>query len=96
MKYVIIKNKVYGVEPSLRLNKKYDVILFNPDKTKKFITSFGDKRYQQYYDYFGHYKNLNHNDKERRKRYRLRHKNDIGVVNDDPNYAGYWSWYYLW
>ena len=62
---------------------------------KKYVTSFGDKRYQHFKDQtpLKTYKNLDHNDPKRRDLYRQRHKNDN--IND-PNYAGYWSWFYLW
>lgn len=78
----------YIIKVSTRKNKKYDVY-----KDDKFITSFGDKRYQQYHDKIGHYSNLDHGDKKRRDAYRTRHRGDKIY---DPNYAGYWSWHYLW
>lgn len=78
----------YTIIPSNRKYKKYDVY-----KAEKYITSFGDLRYEQYYDKFGFYSKLNHLDKDRRQSYRQRHTNDN---IDDPNYAGYWSWRYLW
>jgi len=87
-KIIKIKGKEYLLKPSIRENKKYDVYY-----DTKYIISFGDKRYQHYKDKIGYYNNLNHNDKERRKLYRDRHKNDY--IND-PNYAGFWSWHYLW
>lgn len=80
--------KGYTVKVSTRKNKKYDVY-----KDDKYITSFGDKRYQHYKDLIGYYKDLDHNDKKRRELYRLRHRNDN---IDDPNYAGFWAWNYLW
>lgn len=80
--------KGYTIKVSTRKNKKYDVY-----KDDKYITSFGDKRYQHYKDLIGYYKNLDHNDKKRRDNYRSRHKNDN---IDNPNYAGYWSYNFLW
>lgn len=80
--------KGYTIKVSTRKNKKYDVY-----KDDKYITSFGDKRYQHYKDLIGYYKNLDHNDKKRRDNYRLRHKNDN---IDNPNYAGYWAYHFLW
>lgn len=50
--------------PKRRSNKKYDVY-----KMGEFLVSFGDNRYQQYRDKIGYYKDLNHLDKERRKKY---------------------------
>jgi len=78
----------YTIKVSTRKNKKYDVY-----KDDKYITSFGDKRYQHYKDLIGYYSNLDHNDKIRRDNYRKRHKNDY---LDDKNKAGYWAYYYLW
>jgi len=104
-KIIIVKGNKYLLEPSKRENKKYDVYLVFNNKemgvgvlkdnefVKRYITSFGDKRYEQYKDKVGYYKNLDHNDKDRRKLYRDRHKNDN--IND-PNYAGFWSYKYLW
>lgn len=74
--------------PSKRKFKKYDVY-----KDDKYITSFGDTRYDHYYDKIGYYKNKNHNDEKRRRLYRLRHKNDN---LNDKNSSGYFSWFYLW
>lgn len=54
---------------------------------------FGNKHYEQYHDKIGHYSDLDHYDKVRRQRYRKRHSNDF--IND-PNYAGYYAWRYLW
>jgi hypothetical protein len=76
------------VAPSNTENKKYDVY----DKDDKKLASFGDKRYQQYIDKIGHYKHLNHYDKQRRKNYRTRHAKDI----DNYPHAGYFSARFLW
>jgi hypothetical protein len=73
--------------PSKIENKKYDVIAPNG---KKF--SFGDKRYQQYHDKIGYYKNLDHNDKQRRDNYRARHKHD----KLDSYSSGFFSYNFLW
>lgn len=75
--------------PSKRQYKKYDVY----DLNNNYITSFGDNRYEQYKDKIGFYSSKDHNDKKRRDAYRSRHKNDN---IDNPDYAGYWSWNYLW
>ena len=74
--------------PSRRHFKKYDVY----DLNDKYITSFGDIRYEQFHDKIGHYKDKDHNDPTRRDNYRGRHKHDI---LDKPT-AGYFSYYYLW
>lgn len=80
---------------STRKNKKYMVLNNNNN-----IVHFGDKRYEQFRDDIGLYKNLNHNDKERQKNYCKRSsgirdgqgkltKNNI----DSPNH---WSMKLLW
>ncbi len=56
------------VAPSRRQHKKYDVFIGD-----KYITSFGDNRYEQYYDKIGYYKSQNHGDKLRRANYYSRH-----------------------
>lgn len=72
-------------------NKKYSVYVKSESGGKKLI-HFGDNRYQQYYDKIGHYSKLNHNDKERRKNYKLRHAGE----DKDKNKAGWWAWHKLW
>jgi len=80
----------YDIYVNMDKNTNYKYKVY---KDNKFITNFGDKRYEQYYDKIGYYKNLNHLNKSRRYKYRQRHQNDN---IDDPNYAGYWSWNFLW
>lgn len=87
-KEVRLYGKTYTVEPSTKKNKKYDVYLDD-----KYLLSFGDIRYQQYKDRLGYYSKLNHNDPERRDLYKTRHHHDH--IND-PNYPGFWSWWFLW
>ena len=54
-------------------NKKYSVYV-KSDKTKGIkLIHFGDKRYGQFKDKLGHYSKLDHNDKERKKKYYARH-----------------------
>lgn len=59
--------KGYPIHTSNHQNKKY----------KAFVNGhwvhFGDRRYEQYYDIFGHYKHLDHHDQERRRLYYARH-----------------------
>lgn len=83
-----IYKKKYVIKPSKLKYKKYDVF---DKKTNKKITSFGDKRYQQYKDKIGHYKNLDHNDKKRRELYYKRHNKDY----KEPS-ADYFSKKFLW
>jgi len=77
----------YIFRPSKRKNKKYDVFTLN----NEYITSFGDKRYQQYYDHIGFYKDLNHYNKERQYRYFKRHGTAFKFES-----AGHFSAFYLW
>jgi len=79
---------MYKIYVSTRKNKKYDVYL-----NDKYLLSFGDKRYQHYYDKFLFYSHLNHLNEYRRKLYRERHKNDY--INN-PNKPGFWAYNYLW
>jgi hypothetical protein len=83
------KRNGYFIIPSNKQHKKYDVY----DKDDNFVVSFGDKRYQQYKDKFGYYSNKDHGDKQRRENYRQRHSGD--KINN-PRYAGYWAYNYLW
>ena len=55
---------MYTFQVSTKKNKKYDVY-----KNGKYLLSFGSKTHQQYQDKIGYYKNLDHNDKVRRKNY---------------------------
>jgi hypothetical protein len=75
--------------------KKYRAIF--KDGTK---IDFGARGYQHYHDKIGYYAKWNHGDKERRRRYRLRHG---AIINKDgtrsvsvKKSAAYLSWYYLW
>ena len=81
---------------STRKNKKYMV-----NYGDKWI-HFGDKRYQHFMDStpLKLYSHMDHNDYERRKNYRDRARgitNKYGELTyDNPNYANYWSYNYLW
>jgi hypothetical protein len=75
----------YPIYVSDRKNKKY-YALVNGKKIH-----FGDNRYQQYHDVMGHYKKLDHNDKERRNRYYQRHG-----VNAKEGTAHWFSNHVLW
>ena len=70
-------------------NKKYSVYVIKGDKKR--LIHFGDSRYEQFKDKIGHYSSLDHNDKERRKRYYQRHGQTT-----DKNSAKYWSHKILW
>lgn len=67
------------------------VITKSNAKNKKFAVkindktiNFGDSRYEDY---------TTHRNKDRRRAYRTRHARDN--IND-PNYAGFWSYWLLW
>ena len=55
---------MYKFTSSKHKNKKYDVY-----KDNKYLTSFGSKIHQHYYDKIGNYSNLNHLDDKRRTNY---------------------------
>lgn len=77
--------------------KKYDVLT----PRGRWIP-FGDIRYKHYKDStpLKLYKRLDHNDPERRRRYRARHK-QIKLKDGTPAYLdkeqpSYYSWNFLW
>jgi hypothetical protein len=74
-------------------HKKYEVY---DAKTGDYITAFGSKPHTHYFDKFGYYKHLNTLDKQQRKRFRDRHRKDRGVVEDNPQFAGWWAYRFLW
>lgn len=76
-------HELFTLYKSKSIQKKFDVYIKNSSgRTKK--VSFGGRGYSDY---------TLHKDKERRHRYRIRHKTD--KIND-PNHSGFWSWYVLW
>lgn len=76
--------------PSKNKKKKYDVY----DKNNyNYITSFGSREHEQYYDKIGFYSHLNHNDKKRRVNYHKRFQTGLDVK---PNSALYFATKYLW
>lgn len=73
------------VEKATAKGKKYKAIFYD-DKGKKIkSTNFGDANAEDY---------TQHGDKERRDKYRARHKKDLQT--GDPMRAGYLSYYILW
>ena len=76
---------LYAPFVSKAKNKKYSVYVRKHGRKR--LIHFGDKRYQQYRDY----RELDHNDPERRKRYYARHG-----PSGDKNTAKYWSHKILW
>jgi len=87
--------KLIGYEKSNTKNKMYNAILQNKETKKIIKIPFGDKRYENYRDLTGLnlYPQLIHNDKERRRLYRLRHKKDLKKDYYSP---GWFSYYILW
>lgn len=65
-------------------SKKFDVYLYNNDTNRIKKVSFGAAGMSDY---------TIHKDKDRRERYRNRHKRD--KIND-PYSPGFWSWHVLW
>lgn len=82
----MIKKDGFVFRESTRKNKKYDVF-----KDGEYVISFGDKRYQHYFDKLGLYRDMNHFDKKRRKSYYKR----FGLYAV-PYSAKYFSHKYLW
>jgi hypothetical protein len=81
-------------EKSNSKNKMYDAILLNKITNKEKRIPFGDNRMENYKDIktLGLYPHLVHNNKERRRLYRLRHEK-----NSKYKYSSaYFSYYYLW
>ena len=72
------------VKKSTRPGKKY-MAIFTRDNGRTKTTHFGAAGMTDY---------LKSKDKERRKRYRDRHKKDLKTK--DPTRAGYLSYYLLW
>ena len=76
----------YNFKISTKKNKKYDAYL-----NGNYIISFGDLRYQHYFDKIGAYSHLNHHNSKRRYNYYQR----FGI-DSNPNTAKYFSHNYLW
>jgi hypothetical protein len=76
--------KPFVLYKSKTFGKKWDVYvpIVNTNRLKK--VSYGAAGMSDY---------TKHKDKERRERYRNRHKNDK-IYN--PYKAGFWSWWHLW
>ncbi len=76
---------IIELSKSKRKNKKWSV------KVKNKTIHFGDSRYQDY---------TMHKNKERRKRYRLRHKKiltkDGRVAYLQKNKPAFWAYHVLW
>ena len=79
-------------------NKKYSVYVMKDGKKR--LINFGDIRYQHFKDKLGHYKNLDHNDPERRRRYLKRAKGikdkEGNLTYKNKNSPNYWAVKILW
>ena len=84
-----------NVTPS---NKKYSVCVVK--NGAKRLIHFGDRSMEHYFDKLGHWKSLNHLDKERRKRYLARAKgikdSEGNLTWKDRSSPNYYSVKYLW
>ena len=94
MFYSIKEYDLIGFVKSKTKNKMYDAIL-KSKKGELAKVPFGDERFENYWDLtrLNLYPQLNHGDKERRKRYRKRHKVYLKKGYYSP---GFFSYYYLW
>lgn len=89
--------RLMGFEVNKGKKSKYDAILINKKTGVQKRVSFGGKYpdgtpYQHYHDKIGYYKKYDHKDKERKKRYIIRHKNDLGYKFS----SGWFSANFLW
>lgn len=95
---VVIKNpqdyKFIEFRKSKSKNKKYDAILLNKKTNRTKTVSFGDKRYQHYFDRtpLNLYSKLNHNDKKRRQLFRKRTKKNAQNKYSSAYFAYKWLW----
>jgi len=76
--------KLKEIVKSDKPEKKFKAV-FITDTNRTKTTHFGDSSAQDY---------TQHHDKERRDRYRARHKKDL--LTKDPTRAGFLSYYILW
>ena len=93
-----MNNQLYKPFKSKAKNKKYSVYVMRDNKKK--LIHFGDIRYKHFKDKLGEFSYLDHNDKNRRKKYLSRAKgirNKKGELTyKDKNYANYYAVKYLW
>ena len=87
--------KFIKFEKSEAKHKKYVAILKNKKNGNEIKVNFGDTRYQHYKDVTGLklYSKLDHDDPERRKSFRARHK---GFIKRGFYSPAYFSVKYLW
>ncbi len=95
MYYDMKQYKLHGFERSRSKGKKYDAIIINKQTNRSTRIPFGAIGYQQYRDStgLGFYSRYNHNDRERRTRYRKRH---VGHIKKGFYSPSWMSYKYLW
>jgi hypothetical protein len=84
----MFKYKGYTIEVSDKKTKKYMAIV---DGKK---VHFGDRKYEQYFDKIGHYRDQDHQDNVRRVQYQARHGASGNHLK--PGTAAWFSWNLLW
>lgn len=92
MKYPIKDWKIKEFRKSKQKGKKYAVIIQNKEGKHRII-NFGAIGYEHYKDKTGLNLYKDHNDIERRKKYRLRHSTYYNPKYYSP---AFFSWNYLW
>lgn len=95
MYYLKTQYKLIGYEKSTRKNKQYNALLERKSDKKIIRVPFGDKNYQNYQDKTGlnAYPELIHNDKNRRRLFRERHK---GYLKEGYYSPSFFSYHILW
>ena len=92
------QSELYKPFVSKAKGKKYSVYVIK--NGSKRLIHFGDSNMQQFHDKLGHYESLNHNNKERRRRYLARAKGikdkEGNLTWKNKNSANYYSVKYLW
>lgn len=78
------EKKLLKLYKSTNPNKKFDIYVYNKKTGRVKKISFGARGMSDY---------TIHKDKDRRERYRNRHRSDR--IND-PFSPGFWSWHVLW
>lgn len=86
--------RLIGFEVSNRKDKMYNAILMNKQTKRELRVPFGDPTMENYRDITGlnAYPYLIHGNKERRRRFRLRHGRNARYKFS----SAYFSYYYLW
>lgn len=87
--------KLLGFRKATAKGKMYYAVLVNIFNNKIIRVNFGDNKMQNYRDITGlnAYPHLIHNDNERRKRFKARHK---GFLKKGYYSPSYFSYNYLW